>query len=176
MCTPGDNGPVGVKDQVPDGDTVGPCAPVIACVPSNSVTTASGSPEPEILGRGSLEVASLIPFPPGEPGEVIRGAAGATVSMVSVWTTEWCGGPGSTVTATEYDPSFKAMLTQLNRDLDTRVTHSGRLTSAALTRANTPVPTPTNAGVESFVYAAGAGEMTAGAMSAVVAADSVATA
>jgi hypothetical protein len=71
--------------------------------------------------------------------------------MVSVCTAEWCGGPGSTVTTTEYDPSGKAMLAQLHRDSDTRVTHSGRLTSAALTLASTPVPAPTNSGVESFV-------------------------
>jgi hypothetical protein len=61
VCRPAGNGPAGVKDQVPDGDTVGPPMPVMARVPSNSVMTAPGSPDPEIVGRGSLEVASAIP-------------------------------------------------------------------------------------------------------------------
>jgi hypothetical protein len=68
------------------------------------------------------------------------------------------------------------MLAQLHRDSDTRVTHSGRLTSAALTLASTPMPTPTNSGVESFVYAAEAGELTAGAIVVIEGASCVAIA
>src|SRR5580765_6432090 len=75
VVSPCGSGVVGVTDQVPPAPTV--VVPMVAPVPSLTVTVAPGSPVPLMVG-----VVSLVDEP--STGAVITGAAGAVVSTVKL--------------------------------------------------------------------------------------------